>query len=242
MSRLPLLIRRFLRARRLGFLFIGTRWSRQPERVRFRGRQLAIKYSSDPGHLSDVINIWLDDEYGLEVMEGLPKTILDVGGNIGLFSLWAWQNFPDSHIFVFEPNREVFSCLVNNVSGLPVTARLAALGASSGFASMPKAASSRETVAVRNSSGDIPMISLNEAVGLAGGSVDLLKLDCEGAEWEILQDLKAFDAIGSIRMEYHLTGGKTTGDLEAFAARAGYRVSHVIQHEYHGIAWLDRAR
>ena len=39
-----------------------------------------------------------------------------------------------------------------------------------------------------------------------GGIVDLVKLDCEGAEWEILQDSQAMKCVINLTMEYHLAG------------------------------------
>jgi hypothetical protein len=36
--------------------------------------------------------------------------------------------------------------------------------------------------------GEIRMISIRSAIELLGGAVDLLKLDCEGGEWNILEN------------------------------------------------------
>ncbi|MEG4345499.1 hypothetical protein QUB70_19810 [Microcoleus sp. A003_D6] len=44
---------------------------------------------------------------------------------------------------------------------------------------------SRSTV---SESGDIPMVSLKRAIERIGGSVDLAKVDCEGAEWLLFED------------------------------------------------------
>jgi len=46
-----------------------------------------------------------------------------------------------------------------------------------------------------------------------GGIVDLVKLDCEGAEWEILQDSQAMKCVINLTMEYHLAGEESLDHL-----------------------------
>jgi hypothetical protein len=55
-----------------------------------------------------------------------------------------------------------------------------------------------------NPEGDIPQISFRQAVMRLGESVDLVKLDCEGAEWDILRDAPVWNSVKNIAMEYHL--------------------------------------
>ncbi len=42
------------------------------------------------------------------------------------------------------------------------------------------------------------------------GCVDLLKLDCEGAEWEIFEAVEAWNRIRSVTLEYHLSAREGT--------------------------------
>jgi hypothetical protein len=51
--------------------------------------------------------------------------------------------------------------------------------------------------------GTIPQISFASAVARLG-AVDVVKLDCEGAEWDIFTDPKPWTRIRSLVMEYHL--------------------------------------
>lgn len=41
-------------------------------------------------------------------------TVLDIGANIGLFSLYIRERYPDSHVYAFEPIPDVYRCLVKN--------------------------------------------------------------------------------------------------------------------------------
>ncbi|MER7490023.1 FkbM family methyltransferase [Streptomyces sp. NPDC126497] len=45
--------------------------------------------------------------------------ILDVGANIGLFTLFATQKWPDAQVFSFEPAPDVFDALRRNTGHLP---------------------------------------------------------------------------------------------------------------------------
>jgi FkbM family methyltransferase len=47
--------------------------------------------------------------------------------------------------------------------------------------------------------------SLASAVEALGGA-DLLKLDCEGAEWDLFETVDVWRRIAAITMEYHLWG------------------------------------
>jgi hypothetical protein len=74
-----------------------------------------------------------------------------------------------------------------------------------------------------------------------GGSVDLLKLDCEGAEWEIFDDLEPFKAVGMVRMEYHLTRpDRSLGWMIDRLTGAGFRLLRLQPNQGYGIAWFDR--
>jgi hypothetical protein len=89
--------------------------------------------------------------------------------------------------------------------------------------------------------GDINLVSLRTAVERLGGSVDLLKLDCEGAEWEIFDDLEPFKAVGMVRMEYHLTRpDRSLGWMIDRLTGAGFRLLRLQPNQGHGIAWFDR--
>lgn len=58
-------------------------------------------------------------------------------------------------------------------------------------------------------------------------TIDLLKLDCEGAEYEILFSLSdhAYSKVKRIAMETHVTENNTTEDLVAFLRNKGFTVT-----------------
>ena len=71
-------------------------------------------------------------------------------------------------------------------------------------------------------------VSLATAIERIGVAVDLLKLDCEGAEWEILKSEGCWHVVRNIRMEIHFLQGKSVEDARAALERNGFQ-----------LIWLD---
>jgi hypothetical protein len=70
--------------------------------------------------------------------------------------------------------------------------------------------------------------------------IDLLKLDCEGAEWDILPAAEtAFPRIRQICMEYHCERGWTPDRLAAWLRDRGYQVWHT-SGLWNGLLWATR--
>ncbi|MEV6531360.1 FkbM family methyltransferase [Streptomyces sp. NPDC051639] len=61
--------------------------------------------------------IFVDETYrsGLRDLTADRPVVFDVGANIGLFSLYAAQEWPEARIFAFEPAPEVFEALEENM-------------------------------------------------------------------------------------------------------------------------------
>jgi FkbM family methyltransferase len=64
------------------------------------------------------INEVLQEEYESGYF-GAGLTILDIGANLGSFSIWANMRWPQSQIHAYEPHPETFKMLLSNVSALP---------------------------------------------------------------------------------------------------------------------------
>jgi FkbM family methyltransferase len=241
LNRYLLYLRRFLRAREFGIGFSGTSYTPMPKSVRIAGGMRAVHAPADPTLVHDVINLWLDDEYGLRRVGHPVRTIVDIGANIGLFSLFARHCFPAATIHAYEPDPEVLTYTARNFDDAGIELFPEAVSHADGCADMVRSGSSRVNQVQTAETGEVTLTSLRSAVARIGGTVDLLKLDCEGFEWDIFEDAQPFAAIRSIRMEYHLVGGRTVADLEAIAPRLGFTVTHLRRDDGFGIAWMDRA-
>ncbi len=179
--------------------------------------------------------VWDRDDDGLVELhrQGVQvMRMLDVGAHIGAASLLAVDLWTDVQVAAFEPDAESFSTLVQNAAlcGGAVRAFPYGVAATTGR---------REFLAAVNSiwgasgcnrlyeGGPIPTnfrkiavecVTLTGALDLAGwDSCDLLKMDCEGAELEILDGAVrdgSIDRVGRIAGEWHgLQAGARITDL-----------------------------
>ena len=151
-------------------------------------------------------HLYHDDPYRLADLPRGLKTILDVGGNIGFFAMIARHYFPRALIHCYEPDKEVFQLLTKNTDGLGVVAYNSGISLADGSGYIVKGDCSLSTSINTRTKGSTPLISIRTAVDRLGSTIDLLKLDCEGAEWDILQDTATLRRVRYLAMEYHFTG------------------------------------
>jgi FkbM family methyltransferase len=135
--------------------------------------------------------VGVDDEYGSA--DGIPaETIVDLGANVGLATLRLLASHPGARVVAVEADPALVPRLRRNVAGLPVTVVHAAVCGASGERVLYTSRSS-SWVNSLSPNGDsrngvrVPAISFEDLLVTNGiERVDLLKLDVEGAEWEIV--------------------------------------------------------
>jgi FkbM family methyltransferase len=168
--------------------------------------------------------------------------VVDVGANIGVFSLWAERLGAD--VAAFEPEPRTFASLVTNVAGRRITPRQAALvgeAAPTVRLYLSELDSTRHTAAGKEiESGeplsdfvDVPTVTLAEVVG---SGCDLLKLDCEGAEFEALlgADDETLGRVRRVILEFHRFAGSPEVIVDRLEA-AGMDVDLLAENEAVGL-------
>jgi FkbM family methyltransferase len=236
--RISLLSQRAFTASLMGVSFRGNSRFQLPRSYYFNGRNLSIYAPSESGLANDFINLLLDDEYGLKTLKSYPETIVDIGGNIGLFSQMAGALFPKAKIHSYEPNPRIHGYLAKNLYQVGAKFFPEAVGAEAGSGQCIDAGDSRTGVFEKG--GNIPIVSFSMVIDRIGGRIDLLKLDCEGGEWDIFLIPEPFQKVAEIRMEYHLVGGKTLSDLKSAAEHIGFEITKLEENSGFGIAWMKR--
>lgn len=158
--------------------------------------------------------------------------VIDIGANIGVFALYAAHCGRANKVFAYEPNSESFQFLLKNISvnhleNTIIPHRLAVTGASGGMVKFPKKSSMYNAIIEGESDTDFEEVETTSLSTMLSNveKIDLLKLDCEGAEYDILMksDQNVFNKISAIRMEYHL--GREA-EVSAFLGQYGFIRCH----------------
>src|SRR5262245_4326531 len=160
--------------------------------VRFRnGREVWIRRDSMDRHILN--HIFARDEYRLSSARGPLGTVIDVGAHIGLFAIRV--SSIAEKVLSFEPEPSNFDLLTRNVRGLTrVFPEKRAVGGRAGPASLflcpTGAGHSLHGGSPSRPSHQVERVTLEEIFARhALERCDLLKLDCEVAEYEILGGL-----------------------------------------------------
>lgn len=239
-NRILTLLRRWWTARRFGVRFHGMSKTTLPGEVRFGATVRPIRVPDHSIFVHDFANVVLDDDYGLRSLASAPRTIVDIGSNIGMFSAYARGLFPDATIHAYEPSPATAEYNRFNAGHPKTTLFLEGVAATAGRAKMVEIGASTLSRTEITQEGDIELVPFSKVRERLGRPIELLKVDCEGAEWDFMTDPAEFADVGAIRMEYHLVDGRTLDDLHAMAKGIGFKVVHLLENDAFGIAWLDR--
>ena len=164
-----------------------------------------VYYRTSSSDMTLIYEILLKSKYKSEyyLPEKLnPKIIFDIGGNIGITSIYLAKLFPDSLIYSFEPMPENFEILQKNISQYKnIRAFNYGLGSKNGsfkvylssdpenyggISFYPDAHGNQEKSYI-----SCEVKNVNEIIDdLKVESIDLIKIDTEGAEYDILSTLK----------------------------------------------------
>ncbi|MGE0665697.1 MAG: FkbM family methyltransferase [Sphingomonadales bacterium] len=122
------------------------------------------------------------------------RFIVDAGGYIGLVSILFARRFPDARIICLEPSSENYAIAHRNCAPFPnVTVLNCALGPASGSAVLQDRGTGQWGFTITQAQGakameEVVVVTLPELMDAHGAArVDLLKLDIEGAEFDLFQ-------------------------------------------------------
>ena len=209
---------------------------------RFRN---GLKYRIRPGTTDrGVLNeIWIRRDYSPNGIDINPTDIVvDIGGQIGTFTVMAAWKANKGHVYTFEPTSLNFPMLqenvaINNLTN--VTLYKKAVSDTNGIAYMHLSSDNTGGHSLswktdeKQQKEAVPTITLatlmedNEI-----DHIDFLKMDCEGAEYDIFYTAP-LDVLGRIRkiaIEYHMVDDARNGEmLKRFLEEHGFK------------AWIHRS-
>lgn len=201
---------------------IGTTGSTGTVRAR-RGR-LAATFEIREGSSDTIVidEIWREDVYKLDRADLAGRTVVDLGANVGAFSIFAALAGAQC-VHAYEPDAANQQALATNIKANALEQQILV---------SPEAVTDGTETQVEWCSGDlgseggsqrarqpsdvvVPAIGLDEVVARAG-HVGVLKMDVEGAESSIICGAarETLERIDRIVMEFHGagTGGSMTED------------------------------
>lgn len=209
------------------------------------------------GHAIDALvwkEIWLDDEYELGALPDLeaPSLIVDAGAGIGLFSVAAARRHPGCRILACEPDPRQQPRLRRNLERAGIADRVEVHDCA--VATRPRLRLQQQPAPATNTTLDRPPatgpsvevdgLPLHRLLERAEGPVALLKIDCEGAERDVLDSLdeRSWQRVQRLVIEVHegLVPGVARA-VEAILQGRGYRTARRRQqsdicmlHAYRG--------
>lgn len=231
-----------------------TPWRREELVFRLRGGS-TITAPNHPGARVPIYEIFVEDAYRLnELTAGLRHDLvaLDIGGHVGCFSVALARHEPRATIHTFEASPVTVEWLRRNVENNHIGDRVhphhSAITDHTGtlaFADNGRGSGLNGITAPAGSAvAQVPCITFDEAVARAGGVVDLVKMDTEGAEYDIVlaSSPEAWSTVQRVVIEHHRAPGHHVSELENFLAAAGLTVVHRVGTEQIGGLWLARRK
>lgn len=154
-----------------------------------------------------------NDVNGLREQEIRPgDVILDIGANIGLFTIAAAQAYPEAHIYAVEamPHNYKNLCLNLQENGITnVTATQVAIAGHNGKLSLTQHPTNSGGGTIHHLVDGFPQfevtcLTLSEYLRLQGISrVRFLKMDIEGSEYAVLNSFEEWEKIDAMGLEIH---------------------------------------
>lgn len=157
--------------------------------------------SNMAGHVTEVLN----GEYDIADLKfDHSPIVIDLGANVGSFTIWAMNRWKDAVVHAYEPNPGNFALLQKNVKHLPAILYNVAVSDHFGEECLYDGKhncgeSSLVDVRASRESGTIVKVISGEYLPPA----DIIKLDTEGSEWEIISTYTHLYGVTAIMVEWH---------------------------------------
>lgn len=213
-------------------------WRRKPYVLRLRTSGDLMELRPQSGDLFGFYEIMLRKDYFAAGQTLRPGgTVIDIGANIGCFSVLAAKIVgPTGHVYAVEPEESTYRQLVRNIQLnrlVNVTPLKLAVGDTEGLITLhadtnrlfSSIFSSVNGHVVKGDDQEVQVTTLESLMNLHGiQRCEYLKLDCEGAEHRIVASLSEAAAarIDQITMELHKVPGFTGDALTHRLGDLGY--------------------
>jgi len=197
-----------------------------------------VKLFFFPSALSATLWVYPDDRNeDLNVLDSILKpgnTVVDIGANIGLISLYAAKLVGSSgKVYSIEPHPKIFSYLEKNIqlnNSTIIKLNNVCLGETNGMVSFSDGKSDDQNQVQLDSNGlQVPMIRLDE-FDISETRINLLKIDVEGYELNVFKGaIETLKKVQAIYLEVNVninseSFGYTAVELFSFLGQQGFEL------------------
>jgi FkbM family methyltransferase len=217
-------------------------------KIKLNNRELTFDLPTEADQ-SVFDEIFRDKEYRVveDILINAKDTVLDLGAHIGLFSIYASVlNGGKASLFVFEPDEINFAAMkehlkLNGVKN--IQCKNVAVAAESGERELFLSADSHNHSLIGEGVGKkIRTTTLPDIIRkFRLEKIDLVKMDIEGAEFEVLESMEESDfaKIANFYVEYHeYANDKRGSDLMRLLAMNNYRVERRVSNYDNKMGYL----
>jgi FkbM family methyltransferase len=217
---------------------------------------MTISTPNVPGARVPVYVIFAEDTYRLDwVLTGLfdrPIQVIDIGGHVGTFACRLAQLHPKANVLSCEPSATTAGYLRRNAEQNGVSDRVTvlekAVAATTGtaiFHDNGGGSGLNGLAAAGHTAGpstEVPTVAFDEVVASLPAPVDLVKIDCEGGEYDLVlgSSPSSWDSVQRVVIEFHPVDGHGWPQLRDFFAAVGLTEQAKTTWEGYGCVWLSR--
>jgi len=208
---------------------------------------LQIKIRVQSTDLMALVNVWIRNEYEIDNFSIKDNdSIIDIGGHIGLFSLLVSQKAKHANVYSFEPMEDNFNMLktnleLNNIKNVFPFNLAVSKNSDEINLFLSDDESAHSIISKKSESITVKSISLQKIFD--ENKIDackLLKLDCEGAEYEIIESLPSeyLNKIQNMTIEYHLADSRPdlVKNLVSKIKQSGFKIK--TREHYNDMGFL----
>lgn len=189
---------------------------------------LTLEAPSAPVAYAPLLEVIVMDVYRLAQVDfpapDRPRRVVDVGAHVGSFTCTAATRLPAASFTCVEPSPSTGGWLRANLQANGLCGRTtvvnAAIAAERGTGLLVGDQEGSCEASLDPSSGTglpVELVTFEDVVALAGGPPDIVKLDCEGGEYDAVLESPAWcwQEVSHLFLEYHPVPGRSFDDLMA---------------------------
>jgi FkbM family methyltransferase len=199
---------------------------------------------------ADITHLWVADEvlieqvYELDAVPFVPDLVIDLGANIGLFTLLAAKRWPKASLVCVEPHPTTFSFLCDNLAlnGVNATKLQCALDAEVSMKFMENDGAVYQALSERATATRVMTVKFDSLLPAQANQKLLIKMDIEGSEVTVLEKLQArLPQDCFVFIELH-KGDESLLWINDWAARNGFEFRSIRRREEAIDGYLLRQR